>query len=130
VFWSFFKPYTIFQKENFVYAQTKHMRQIGFKKSGADSKIQIPVWMINDRELWLIYCAFTKMKIYVPELMIGDVQRINDMLGKIGDYLGLKKEHQKRIIKKLVRTGMLDEWINDPNAFDHFGRKIEVKYES
>jgi hypothetical protein len=94
------------------------------KKSGVDSKVMIPVWMINDRELWLIYNALEKMQIYVPALMIPDVQRVQDVKGKIGSYLGIKKYHQKEIVRKEIKTGMLDHVIPDLNAYDEKGKKI------
>ena len=101
------------------------MKLIGYKKSGRDVEIKIPVWMINDRELWLIYCAMTKMKLYVPDLMFPDTARISDLMGKINTYLGDKRNHQKRIIWKEVRSGMLDEWVEDSSAFDKDGKKIK-----
>ncbi len=86
------------------------MRQIGFKKSGRDNDVVIPVWMINEKEIALLASLLKKADLYIPDMWDNDRSRIRHMDNQFNDYL-----RGRHIRKVALDSGMLDIVVPDPS---------------
>ena len=63
------------------------MRFIEKRKFGQDGDVEVPVFVINKAELKILKALITKARYYLPNLIVPDMARLNNIKKTIDDYL-------------------------------------------